>query len=86
MKVALKELRESLVWLKIIEHKPLVEPNKMTEVIKECDELNSSPSSQQASKPRIAKNPSNFNNHKSTFINRHSDFDYILTGFMKHQG
>ena len=39
MKVALKELRESWVWLKIIERKPLVEPSKMTEVIKECDEL-----------------------------------------------
>lgn len=39
MKVALKELRESVVWLKIIERKPLVESGKMTEVIKECDEL-----------------------------------------------
>lgn len=39
MKVALKELRESVVWLKIIERKPLVEPGKMTKVIKECDEL-----------------------------------------------
>ncbi len=39
MKVALKELRESWVWLKIIERKPLVEPSKMAEVIKECDEL-----------------------------------------------
>lgn len=39
MNIALKELRESLVWLKIIERKPLVEPSKMTEVIKEWDEL-----------------------------------------------
>ena len=39
MKIALKELRETLVWLKIIERKPLVESGKMTEVIKECDEL-----------------------------------------------
>ena len=39
MKIALKELRESLIWLRIIEHKPLCDRNEMTEVIKECDEL-----------------------------------------------
>ncbi len=39
MKVALKELRETLIWLKIIERKPLCEPNKMTEIVTECDEL-----------------------------------------------
>jgi four helix bundle protein len=39
MKVALKELRETLIWLKIIERKPLCEPNKMSEIIRECDEL-----------------------------------------------
>ncbi len=39
MKIALKELRESLIWLRIIERKPLCDPNGMTEVIKECDEL-----------------------------------------------
>jgi four helix bundle protein len=37
MKIALKELRETLIWLKIIERKPLCEPNKMTEIIRECD-------------------------------------------------
>ena len=39
MKVALKELRETLIWLRIIERKPLCDPNELTEVIKECDEL-----------------------------------------------
>ena len=39
MKIALKELRETFIWLKIIERKPLCEPNKMTEIVRECDEL-----------------------------------------------
>ena len=39
MKIALKELRETLVWLKIIERKPLCEPAKMPDIVKECDEL-----------------------------------------------
>ncbi len=39
MKIALKELRETLIWLKIIERKPLCEPAKMTDITKECDEL-----------------------------------------------
>ena len=39
MKIALKELRETLIWLKIIERKPLCEPSKMSDIIQECDEL-----------------------------------------------
>ena len=39
MKIALKELRETFIWLKIVERKPLCEPQKMTEIVKECDEL-----------------------------------------------
>jgi four helix bundle protein len=39
MKIALKELRETLVWLKIVQRKPLCDPLKMTEIIQECDEL-----------------------------------------------
>ena len=39
IEIALKELRETLIWLKIIERKPLCEPNKMAEIVKECDEL-----------------------------------------------
>lgn len=39
MKVALKELRESLVWLKVIERKPLCPPERMKDIIQECDEL-----------------------------------------------
>ncbi len=39
MKIALKALRETLIWLKIIERKPLCEPQRMTEIVRECDEL-----------------------------------------------
>lgn len=39
MKICLKELRETLVWLKIIERKPMCEASRMAEIIKECDEL-----------------------------------------------
>lgn len=39
MKVALKELRETLIWLKIIERKPLCQPARLAGVVKECDEL-----------------------------------------------
>jgi len=39
MKIALKELRETLIWLKIIERKPLCEPAKMKDIRRECDEL-----------------------------------------------
>jgi four helix bundle protein len=39
MKIALKELRETLVWLKIIEQKPLCEPERMREITSECNEL-----------------------------------------------
>ena len=40
MKVALKELRETLVWLLIIKRKPLIEPtDKLDPLIKEINEL-----------------------------------------------
>ncbi len=40
MKVALKELRETLVWLVIIQRKPLVEPlDKCIPLIDENNEL-----------------------------------------------
>ncbi len=39
MKIALKELRESLVWLKVIERKPLCAPDKVKNILKECNEL-----------------------------------------------
>jgi len=38
-KVALKELRETLIWLRIIKRKPLCDPNEITQVLKGCDEL-----------------------------------------------
>ncbi|MEO2025696.1 MAG: four helix bundle protein [Fuerstiella sp.] len=39
LNVALKELREKMIWLKIIERKPLCKPNRMKDIIEECDEL-----------------------------------------------
>ena len=40
MKVALKELRETLVWLLIIQRKPLIEPtDKLDPLIQEINEL-----------------------------------------------
>ena len=39
MKVSLKELRETYIWLKIIERKPLCDPKKPIGIIQECDEL-----------------------------------------------
>ena len=39
MKIALKELRETLIWLQIIERKELSDPKKLTEIVDECDQL-----------------------------------------------
>jgi four helix bundle protein len=40
MKIALKELRETHVWLLTIQRKPLIEPaDKLEPIIKECNEL-----------------------------------------------
>ncbi len=39
VKIALKELRESFVWLKVIDRKSLVEQCMIGGAIKECDEL-----------------------------------------------
>ncbi len=39
MKLCLKELRETLIWLKIIEKKPLCTPAKLGSILQECHEL-----------------------------------------------
>ena len=39
MKIALKELRESLIWLKIIQRKPLCPPERLDSILQECNEL-----------------------------------------------
>jgi four helix bundle protein len=40
MKIALKELRETLVWLSVIQRKPLVQPaEKLAPIIQENNEL-----------------------------------------------
>lgn len=39
MKIALKELRETIVWLKIIERKALCNNKEVADAVKECDEL-----------------------------------------------
>jgi four helix bundle protein len=39
MKISLKELRESLIWLKIIARKQLADERSVSAAIKECDAL-----------------------------------------------
>ena len=39
MKVALKELRETLIWLRIIERKEMCDPKRLRGIIAECNEL-----------------------------------------------
>ena len=39
MKIALKELRETLIWIQIIERKPLCDPDRMKNIAQECNEL-----------------------------------------------
>ncbi len=39
MKISLKELRETMIWLKIIARKKLAEERDVSEAIEECDEL-----------------------------------------------
>ena len=40
MKIALKELRETQVWLMMIQRRPLIEPQeKLTPIVRECNEL-----------------------------------------------
>ena len=39
MKISLKELRETMIWLKIISRKQLVDDSLVSRVIAECDEL-----------------------------------------------
>ncbi len=39
MKICLKELRETLIWLQIIQRKPLCDASRLEDILKECDEL-----------------------------------------------
>lgn len=39
MKIALKELRETMIWLKIIQRKPLCAPERLDSILTECNEL-----------------------------------------------
>jgi len=39
MKIALKELRETRIWLLTIQRKPLAKPQKLTAILTECNEL-----------------------------------------------
>ena len=39
MKIALKELRETLIWLRIIERKELCDPKELKHITGECDQL-----------------------------------------------
>lgn len=39
IKISLKELRETMVWLRIIERKPLSETESLSRDVSECDQL-----------------------------------------------
>ena len=39
MKIALKELRETMIWLKIIQRKELCDPRRLEEIVDECNQL-----------------------------------------------
>ena len=39
MKIALKELRETMIWLKIIQRKELCDPKRLEEIVDECNQL-----------------------------------------------
>ena len=39
MKVCLKELRETMIWLKMIERKPMCPPERLVQILTECNEL-----------------------------------------------
>ncbi|MBL9117766.1 MAG: four helix bundle protein [Verrucomicrobiaceae bacterium] len=39
LKIALKELRETLIWLRITERKPVLPASRLGDIAKECDEL-----------------------------------------------
>ena len=39
LKIALKELRESMIWLKIVTRKALIPSDRLEDIISECDEL-----------------------------------------------
>ena len=39
MKICLKELRETLIWLKIIHKKPLCKPERLDPILQETNEL-----------------------------------------------
>lgn len=39
LKIGVKELRETFVCLKIIKRKPLIEPQQIEPILKECNEL-----------------------------------------------
>ena len=39
MKICLKELRETLIWLKIIVRKQLCPPDRLGSIVQECNEL-----------------------------------------------
>lgn len=39
LKIALKELRETRVWLKIIQRKPMLPVSRLGNIVAECDEL-----------------------------------------------
>ena len=71
MKISLKELRESVIWLKIVLRKNLVDERLITKAIAECGELIAIfvSSTRTADGESIS---SKINNQQSTINNQHS--------------
>jgi four helix bundle protein len=71
MKIALKELRETMIWLKIIARKRLVDRSLVSSVITECDELLAIfiASTKTADLSNAKNQKSAVNNRKSSIVN-----------------
>ncbi|MDA7510440.1 four helix bundle protein [Verrucomicrobia bacterium] len=67
IKISLKELRETMVWLRIIERKPLSKTGDLSRVVSECDQLISIfVASLKTAESKNIKNPkSTTSNHQS---------------------
>ena len=73
MKISLKELRETMVWLKIIDRKNLVPRNEAVRAISECNELIAIFVSSTKTADTNGKSPSKIKSQQSPIINPTSE-------------
>jgi four helix bundle protein len=69
MKISLKELRETMVWLKIIDRKILVPRNEAVRAISECNELIAIFVSSTKTADANGRSPSKIESQQSALIN-----------------